>query len=68
MDGINERPEQAASPDGEWQEAYEALVLETFDADEAVLLLKLLEKPDLLREALEYFAGGGENEEVAEDA
>jgi hypothetical protein len=61
-------PEEREEEEAGWDEAYEALVLETFDADKAVLLLKLLEQPVHLREALEYFAGGGDDEEVAEDA
>jgi hypothetical protein len=70
--GESEKPEELEEDaDEDWHQAYEALVLETFEAEEAILLLKLLEKPDLLRSALEYFAGGGdegEEKEVAEDA
>ena len=62
-------PEEREEEEAGWDEAYEALVLETFDADQAVLLLKLLEKPDLLRESLEVFVSGGEDaEEGGSDA
>jgi hypothetical protein len=58
-------PEEREEEEAGWDEAYEALVLEAFDADKAVLLLKLLEKPDLLRESLEVFVRGTEEEDDA---
>ena len=61
-----QNPEEREEEEASWDEAYEALVKEAFDADKAVLLLKLLEKPDLLRESLAVFVRG--TEEVAEDA
>lgn len=48
---------ESREQDADWGIAYGALILETFDSDKAILLLKLLEKPECLQKALTCFVG-----------
>jgi hypothetical protein len=57
--------DEAGAASGEWHDAFMELIVEHFDQDKALLLLRLLEKPDDLREALvASFAPEGEEEDA----